>query len=110
MNAEVVGVHYHVSDATREYIQKKIEFFNNYLESIERLHITIKSIHEHSKEVYEVHIHGKLNRHHAPTMDVKRSGDPLWITIDDAFDAFIQIVHKYKDKHNKISHKRIQMQ
>lgn len=110
MNAEVVGVHYHVSDATREYIQKKIESFNGSLESIERLHLAIKSIHEHSKEVYEVHIHGKLNWSHAPAMDVKRSGDPLWTIIDNAFEAFIQIVHKHKDKHHKISHKRIQMQ
>jgi ribosomal subunit interface protein len=107
MNMEIAGVHYHVSEATKEHIEERVESFKKMHHLLERIHVSITQNGAHAG--YDVHLHGKLNWHHAPLIEVHRMDSNLWHALDVAFDALEVSLLRHKDKHLHVSHERIQM-
>ncbi|NIZ19370.1 HPF/RaiA family ribosome-associated protein [Entomospira culicis] len=110
MDIEITGVHYHVSDATKEHIHKKMEHWQKMAHTLNRIHLSITPKQEHHHETFEVHLHAKLDWQHAPTVDIRRHGENLWAVIDETFEGFSHAVHKHKDKHTHVSHDRVNLE
>ncbi|NIZ47434.1 HPF/RaiA family ribosome-associated protein [Entomospira nematocerorum] len=107
MEIEMSGVHYHISSATKEHIYKKAEHFQKMGHLLDRIHVSIKASNKSGHENHEVHLHGKLAWHNAPTIEIYRTSDNLWGALDDTFDAFNIALNKHKHKHTDFNHERI---
>ena len=92
MHFELKGVHYHVSENTTDYIDKKMLRLDSVKENLETLHITITR--EKSMFKVEANFHFKWG---APS-HIRVDSHELWPGIDILFDKLISKVKKEKEK------------
>jgi putative sigma-54 modulation protein len=94
MHFELKGVHYHVSENTTDYIEKKMLRLESVKENLETLHITITK--EKNMFKVEVNFHFSWG---APS-HIRVDGHELWPAIDVLFDKLIVKIKKEKEKIN----------
>ncbi len=92
MHFELKGVHYHVSENTTEYIEKKMQRLESVKDKLETLHITITK--EKNQFKVEVNFHFSWG---SPS-HIKVETHELWPGIDQVFDKLTLKVKKEKEK------------
>ena len=92
MHVDIKGVHYHVSDNTREFIDKKMQKLDFAKDYIMNLHFTItKGTKGFTTEVNVSFKWGKASH-------IKEESYELWEALELLFDKIQEKVKKEKDK------------
>ena len=92
MHVDIKGVHYHVSDNTREFIDKKMQKLDFAKDYIMNLHFTItKGANGFSTEANVSFKWGKPSH-------IKEESFELWEALELLFDKIQEKVKKEKDK------------
>jgi putative sigma-54 modulation protein len=104
MRLEISGLHYEVSQATKDHIMKKTEHFDRFDSIITDMHVTMQPLHVG----YEVSIHVHFSWHGATPLHIKRSDKNLWVAIDEVFEALGPNISKIKSKHVHVDHEKME--
>jgi putative sigma-54 modulation protein len=92
MHFELKGVHYHVSDNTTDYIEKKMLRLESVKDKMETLHLTI------TKEKNQFKVEANFHMHWGAPSHIRVDNHELWPAIDLLFDKLIVKVKKEKEK------------
>ncbi|MCL2520842.1 MAG: ribosome-associated translation inhibitor RaiA [Spirochaetaceae bacterium] len=96
MNFEIKGVHYKISEATREQLEKKVARFDRLAESIRDFNVIISK--EHTGYTVEIVVNfnwgGEATR-------INDSDEQLWPLIDIVFDRVDAKISKEKEKNER---------
>lgn len=96
MQLQLSGVHYDISDQTREYVEKKIARLDRMADSIEDVKVTL--IREAAGYTVEANLNFVWG---GDTVHVERQEKDLWPAIDGAFDKLDIKVGKEKARHDE---------
>lgn len=101
MNLEIRGVHYHISEATHDFIEKKLHRLDFAKEYIVDLTITV------TKESHGYKVDGKAHFRWGVVVVVEEEAHELYGAIEIMLDKLEQAVRKEKKKKidKKVSHK-----
>ena len=92
MHFELKGVHYHVSENTTDYIEKKMHRLDPVKDKLETLHLTITK--ENNQFKVEANFHFTWG---APS-HIRVDSHELWPGIDLLFDKLTAKIKKEKEK------------
>ena len=92
MHFELKGVHYHVSENTTEYIDKKLQRLESVKDKLETLHLTITK----EKNLFKVEVNFHFTWGSPSHISVE--GHDLWPAIDQLFDKLTLKIKKEKEK------------
>ncbi len=92
MNLEIRGVHYHISDATNEFIEKKLERIDFAGEYIVDLAVTV------TKESHGYRADAKVHFRWGVHLKVEEESHELYEAIELMIDKLEQVVRKEKKK------------
>ncbi len=101
MNLEIKGVHYHISDATNEFIEKKLQRIDFAEEYIVDLSITV------TRESHGYKVDGKVHFRWGVHVVVEEETHELYEAIELMIDKLEKAVRKEKKKKvdQKVPHK-----
>lgn len=94
MELHVQGVHYHVSDVTREHIEKKVERFGRLDNILRDFKVVIKK--ETSGYTVEIMVNFSWG---GEPLFISSQDEELWPLIDVVFDKADLKISREKDKH-----------
>jgi putative sigma-54 modulation protein len=95
MNVEIKGVHYSITEETKEYIDKKLLKIEHYKDDIVDMVITITK----DKSLYKEDVN--MNFRWAQAAHIEHEGFELFEGIDLLFDKIEQKIKKEKEKIRK---------
>ncbi|MCZ6632868.1 MAG: ribosome-associated translation inhibitor RaiA [bacterium] len=94
MKISVSGHHYHLSDATREYVEQECEKFERFYSPVLDCQVTISKEGRTEKANVVVNLYGQ-------NLQASGSADKLYPAIDQAMDKMIRQLKKTHDKRRK---------
>lgn len=94
MNLHITGLHIDVTDAMREYVEKKMSRINRHSDNLIKVNITLSSEKTQHKAAAQVHLAGK-------DVHVESVENDMYAAIDVLMDKLDRAILQHKEKSNR---------
>ncbi|MBN1794932.1 MAG: ribosome-associated translation inhibitor RaiA [Candidatus Omnitrophica bacterium] len=95
----ITARHIDLTDAIRNYIQKRLEKLSKYEPRITEIHITI-TVEKKYRHIVEINLHSRRF-----DVVIKEESEDMYAAIDGAVDRISKILRRHKDKVRSKRHK-----
>jgi len=94
MNIEISGRHFHLTDALKQHVEKRLATIDRFYDGIDNIHVIL----EVTSGTNNVHIQVRGNH---IRLDSRSKSHDVYSAFDNAFESLETQIRKYKDKvHN----------